>query len=43
MVAHDMGANIVVAFHRDYPGGIDEFKKKTGIEIRHPFTVLLGY
>lgn len=43
MVANDMGLNLPRAFHMDYPGGIDEFKKKTGIEIHHPFTVLLGY
>ena len=43
MVAHDMGVHLPVAFHKDYPGGIDEFKEKTGIEIHHPFTVLLGH
>ena len=42
-IAHDMGVHLPAAFHKNYPGGIDEFKKKTGIEIRHPFTVLLGY
>ena len=36
-IAHDMGVHLPVAFHKDYPGGIDEFKEKTGIEIRHPF------
>ena len=42
-IAHDMGVHLPVAFHKDYPGGIDEFKEKTGIEIRYPLTVLLGY
>lgn len=42
-IAHDMGVHLPVAFHKDYPGGIDEFKEKTGIEIRHPLTVLLGH
>ena len=40
-IAHDMGANIAAAFHKDY-GGIKEFKKKTGIEIPYPITMLLG-
>ena len=42
-IADGMGVHLPVAFHKDYPGGIDEFKEKTGIEIHHPFTVLLGY
>ena len=43
MVANDMGLSLPNTFHMDYPGGIDEFQKKTGIEIHHPFTGLLGY
>lgn len=43
MVASDMGLYLPTVFHTDYPGGIDEFKEKTGTEIRPPFTVLLGY
>ncbi|MDE0313354.1 MAG: FRG domain-containing protein [Candidatus Poribacteria bacterium] len=43
MIADNMGVHLPAEFHKDYPGGIDEFKKETGIEIRHPFTVLLGY
>ena len=43
MAAHDMGADIVVAFHRDYPGGFEEFKEKTGIQMPKHITVLLGY
>ena len=42
-IAHDMGVYLPAAFHKDYPGGIDEFKEKTGIEICYPLTVLLGY
>ena len=42
-IANDMGVHLPVAFHKDYPGGIEEFKEKTGIEIRYPLTVLLGY
>ena len=42
-IAHGMGVHLPVAFHKDYPGGIDEFKEKTGIEIHYPLTVLLGY
>ena len=42
-IAHGMGVHLPVAFHKEYPGGIDEFLEKTGIEIHHPLTVLLGY
>ena len=42
-IAHDMGVHLPAAFHKDYPGGIDEFKEKTGIEICYPLTVLLGH
>lgn len=42
-IAQDMGSDIAVAFHRDYPGGIVEFKEKTKIQMPKHITVLLGY
>ena len=42
LIAHDMGANIHIAFHRDYKGSAKEFKKKTGIQIPKGFYTLLG-
>ena len=43
LIAQDMGANIVTAFHRDYKGGVKEFEEKTGIQMPKPVTILLGY
>ena len=43
LIAQDMGANIVTAFHRDYKNGVKEFEEKTGIHMPKPVTVLLGY
>lgn len=43
LIAQDMGANIVGAFHRDYKGGVKEFEEKTGIQMPNPVTTLLGY
>ena len=43
MDAHDMGANIVVAFHRDYKRGPDDFTQKTDIQMPKHIKVLLGH
>ena len=38
-----MGADIVAAFHNDYKGGVEEFEKKTGIQMPKDIARLLGY
>ena len=42
-IAQDMGADIVAAFHNDYKGGVEEFEKKTGIQMPKDIARLLGY
>ena len=42
-IAQDMGSDIVDAFRNDYKGGVEEFEKKTGIQMPKDIAVLLGY
>ena len=42
LIAQDMGANIHIAFYRDYKGSAKEFKEKTGIQIPKILYSLLG-
>ena len=41
-IAQDMGSDIVDAFRNDYKGGVEEFEKKTGIQMPKDIAVLLG-